>query len=1691
MKDYILKAVFINILLLGTAFLAPSVQAQEPDTLDAAQELDSLVESEETVIEFTEEDLSFSDIIAAADTLLSSEGQLILEGKIIAIDLYEMRKLKPMLESKDDISLLNRYHDLEERFTGLLKKIELAVLTTYTVDEWKCLREDYELEREETMEYIEALTDSLVLTYAPMFTCSKGKRLLANVEDQDKLVEDFYYRLGVLYLEQAELHYERESFAWDDLVDSLSFFPDAEIPPEPVMDYSLATSRFEEMLDRFPDSEYSDDALYSLAYIMSRSSDDKVKLSGVALLEEFSQRYLYSPYYPEVEMRLGEYYFNHPDSKTDSTFGIVDAAIRHYTEVLNYPEEPQYSNALYRLGWAYYLKDEYEGAIKYFTRTIDETLEKMQRGTYSNLMEESIENLSQSFVTGTETTYAGIGSAVEFLRDDPMRLELFGDQMIRRIGDIYQNDMADFQNAIQAYDTLLMIFPNDPKAPEIQRQKIKCYESMEVVDRERVMEERYRLFEMFNHTSSWTHAQSDSQLAKKANLLAEKNLREIVDESIKLSSETNEQEDYEKAVKLSQTYVDYYPNTTETYRIHNNYAAMLTLYMNDYLSALQENINVTRKYLMGEYHEQCADDAVACAFKLMDMEKAGGVILPPKEEIEIELPPDVIARIPYLGDNPLLTSEVLYFYTVQNYLDLFPKGKHCDIYLLSAGVLYYRHERYADSRYYLERLKNDFKDSPKWEETCKIILEGYFISGDYASSEKLSKELRAQAGDLSPELKALAESRVGESIYKQGKSYEDRGEFVRAGSEYKRVAMESPRVDFADDALWESGRQFMNAAAKDSAALESGAVSTVWDSAIVSFDLLAVNYPNSEWSVKSLNNIAFIYQNNLDDKIKAASGFERLYDTYRDSANARRALINAGVNYTELDSFDAALRVNEKYLRAFGEDTDDDNVIRILYDNAELYLNKGNITRAINAFSDFTRKFPNDPRNVRAEYQIGKYYLDKGDISRAKSSFKRTVEVHKRLVDKGEAGFPRYASFAKSKLLEWDLSEFVSVEYMPLSAVESQRRRKESLKQSMEEGYEELISFRQKEAIQALYNVCRLDEEMAWAELNQSIPPVSADKAMEQREEILDKSLPLYIDAAATYYTIGREIADWIKVLNEQQLKIPRRIAELDSILNAEGFLPPDLQVEKEAKQGDLKEVEESLLIAETLKDSCTYKIAQIYYNNARYVEEVLDGYYAMPDQGENRRWKMYYRASVLGKFAAPRVQSVVSLYLQACVTADTINAQAIWQDSAASAAGAVLDKLAQEYYILIERPMKRYRVNLTAFRQRVREGDISAVTIMSSPTLYLSFADAFIDSMMMNMGAVLELAHRDTAGTRFSEGIDSIYTESVWNYFRQYTDIINTNQEYFDSYTRKYEQTGDELYFEGMDLFEIVMDYTKEYQLELLEHATEYIENYGIITETGDGVIREMVKRDPVGYGYLLGLSLDKGELVAGNSEWRVAMEADREFRGLDFDDSGWEFAKVIELPVLEEAVEDTTTAIEVDTAVVVEDTSITVEIDTTAAVEDSAAADSLFQYEEGTVSDTAEVLGAVEPEEESLDFSALLEMGVQAISADTPAEKLYFRHKFTIKDIPIAGVVTISADDKFSLFINGKFVGKGSNDEMAWLTPVNYSVKAFLETGENIIAVEVTDPDLSGNGLWFKLQYNVMPENIDDLPIVRVTGR
>lgn len=72
------------------------------------------------------------------------------------------------------------------------------------------------------------------------------------------------------------------------------------------------------------------------------------------------------------------------------------------------------------------------------------------------------------------------------------------------------------------------------------------------------------------------------------------------------------------------------------------------------------------------------------------------------------------------------------------------------------------------------------------------------------------------------------------------------------------------------------------------------------------------------------------------------------------------------------------------------------------------------------------------------------------------------------------------------------------------------------------------------------------------------------------------------------------------------------------------------------------------------------------------------------------------------------------------------------------------------------------------------------------------------------------------------------------------------------------------------------------------------------------------------------------------------------------------------------------------------------------------------------------------------------------------------YFRKTFEITNID-SGVVQITADDRYDLLVNGRYVGSGAD----WKTLKSYDIRRYLVNGRNAIAVRVQNTDQGSAGL------------------------
>ena len=88
-----------------------------------------------------------------------------------------------------------------------------------------------------------------------------------------------------------------------------------------------------------------------------------------------------------------------------------------------------------------------------------------------------------------------------------------------------------------------------------------------------------------------------------------------------------------------------------------------------------------------------------------------------------------------------------------------------------------------------------------------------------------------------------------------------------------------------------------------------------------------------------------------------------------------------------------------------------------------------------------------------------------------------------------------------------------------------------------------------------------------------------------------------------------------------------------------------------------------------------------------------------------------------------------------------------------------------------------------------------------------------------------------------------------------------------------------------------------------------------------------------------------------------------------------------------------------------------------------------------------------------------------------DAPVGMRYFRRRFNVKDAPLLEAsVAITADDRFTLYVNGHKVGASEEGAFAWKKPKWFDIKKWLHPGENVLAVETgnDEPGPAGLSMW-----------------------
>ncbi|PID28235.1 MAG: hypothetical protein CR982_04590 [Candidatus Cloacimonadota bacterium] len=400
------------------------------------------------------------------------------------------------------------------------------------------------------------------------------------------------------------------------------------------------------LTNKFPESEYTDDALFNKAFINYEVLKKPNK--AISILKNLLKKYPESNCSEASNFILGEYYFDPERNPTNDLVKdsmLVRKSISYYREVVNRhnTEKDYYYNSLFRLAFCYYRTYSFDLATKYLTRTIEELYERYGESVDAdkeNMLNLCIEYLAFSFRDRPwKDENMSASSLKEHIatRDDMGKKALshYGSEIFKKLGYIYK-DGGDYDLAIASFDSLLNLYPGYENAPLIQEEIIKSHEeniTLEGEERERKLySERNRFFSKFKRGQYWDRNNRDKRKNLSVDSLISKNMLLNINNLQVRAQKSNNKEMFAETVSLINGYINELPSDSNCYRLKWYKGSILGNNLNKPLESYEIFMDLSRDSLTTSFKDKdsglnlsskkAARNAIIMAGKIRKLEQS-------------------------------------------------------------------------------------------------------------------------------------------------------------------------------------------------------------------------------------------------------------------------------------------------------------------------------------------------------------------------------------------------------------------------------------------------------------------------------------------------------------------------------------------------------------------------------------------------------------------------------------------------------------------------------------------------------------------------------------------------------------------------------------------------------------------------------------------------------------------------------------------------------------------------------------------------------------------------------------------------------------------------------------------------------------------------------------------------------------
>ncbi len=814
------------------------------------------------------------------------------------------------------ISRFERIREIMKELIDTRSQIEIAKITKFFSDKMKPFAEVEDLRREELMsslqKFVGNFVDSNLAPYA--------------------------------ILRYAEILYEKLSYEYIQAYEKAVL----EGEPPPKKDYSQVVKIYEDFLKKYKDFPRRDIVIYLAGYILDEMGQQE---EAVQKYFEPLAKMRISQFAPEAAMRVGEFYFN---------LGELDKAEQFYIIVLDFPENPFYTKALYKLAWTYFRKGDYSSAIDYFVETVDASLGK-EGNERTELIKESIDYIISSIVelggfdklerSRKEAILSLLKKIYEVVKSDEYKEpEVF---ILEAQGRVFF-DQGKYQEAIQSFNQIIERYYLSPRSIDAA---FGVFESLKKLgDISSAVEWQIKMAGRWGPGSEWAQRNPEKFKTNKSKL--EAGLLESAKYYHEKGMIDRAESNYLLFLKLfpeSEFSADIQFLLAEIYYQSGRYVPAYNMY-----KANVENVSVKQnKYLI---------------------DAAWGMVLAADKSFEAKI----------TGAGEMLKNASFLFER------LFPLDGRVPIALYKAAKVLSSEGKKDDALFILSKIIERYPGSEVVADSILEIFKIYVEKGDLRKVVDFAVQARKRTDILSKEDIDYLNDSGGKALFSIALEYEKAGDYQSAISNYLSLENIFPGHNLIDDAYYRVIMLFNEMRKFNDVISYSDIFLKRFPDSVFRYDILYVRAV--AFSTLFFFNQALDTYIQLSKELREKEKTSGLSDIEKDML--KKSYLAVRSIYVGLGDFVKAAEWSMRYYDEFGREESDP--MRFIKDAAEFYAKAEKVDEAISLLSRFIsetskRKGENNYDVFVAKYGLAKSYEKKGEREKIEKIFQELMKLWDKL----------------------------------------------------------------------------------------------------------------------------------------------------------------------------------------------------------------------------------------------------------------------------------------------------------------------------------------------------------------------------------------------------------------------------------------------------------------------------------------------------------------------------------------------------------------------------------------------------------------------------------------------------------------------------------------------------------------------